>query len=80
MNLPFKHCDLYNTIITSEKQDRKEKYGEKVKHHVHSICGKEKNILATAMETESPLHYGTGTADHTDHFQICSNVWNSDRI
>ncbi len=53
---------------------------KKVKHHVHSICGKEKNILATAMETESPLHYGTGTADHADHFQICSNVWNSDRI
>ena len=24
MNLPFKHCDLYNTIITSETQDRKE--------------------------------------------------------
>lgn len=43
-------------------------------------AGKEKNILAAAMETESPLYYGTGTADHADHFQICSNVWNSDRI
>lgn len=54
MNLPFKHCDLYNTIITSEKQDRKEReIWRKGQTPRPFHMRQEKNILATAMETES---------------------------